>query len=257
MSRVLNQMSLEGKVAIVTGSGRGLGKAMALALADAGADLVVTARTSSEIDETAQEIEKLGRRVLAIPSDVTDPGRVAHLMKSTLERFGKVDILVNNAGIAIVKPLMELSQEEWRKTIDINLTSLYLCCKAIGPHMIARRQGKVINVSSVDGAAGKATLVAYCAAKGGVILFTKALAVEWAKFNIQVNAIGPGAFYTERMAVVFDDEKLGPIRRKKIPAGREGRPDELGPLVVYLASSASDFMTGETVFIDGGELAKL
>jgi len=123
--------------------------------------------------------------------------------------------------------------------------------------MIAQRQGKVINVSSVDGAAGKATLVAYCAAKGGVILFTKALAVEWAKFNIQVNAIGPGAFYTERMAVVFDDEKLGPIRRKKIPAGREGRPDELGPLVVYLASSASDFMTGETVFIDGGELAKL
>jgi NAD(P)-dependent dehydrogenase (short-subunit alcohol dehydrogenase family) len=250
-------MSLEGKVAVVTGSGRGLGKAMALALADAGADLVVTARTGSEIEETAREIEKLGRKVLAVPADVTDPVRVDHLMKTTLERFGKVDILVNNAGIAIVKPLTELSLEEWRKTIDINLTSLYLCCKAIGPHMINRRQGKVINVSSVDGAAGKATLVAYCAAKGGVIQFTRALAVEWAKFNIQVNCIGPGAFYTERMAVVFDDEKLGPIRRKKIPVGREGRPDELGPLVVYLASSASDFMTGETVFIDGGELAKL
>ena len=257
MSRVLDQMSLEGKVAIVTGSGRGLGKAMALALADAGADLVVTARTGVEIEETGQEIEKIGRRVLAVPADVTDPGQVDHLVKATIERFGKVNILVNNAGVAIVKLLTELSLEEWRKTVDTNLTSLYLCCKAIGPHMIAQRQGKIINITSVDGAAGKATLVAYCASKGGVILFTKALAVEWAKFNIQVNAIGPGAFYTKRMAVVFDDEKLGPIRRKKIPVGREGRPDELGPLVVYLASSASDFMTGETVFIDGGELAKL
>jgi NAD(P)-dependent dehydrogenase (short-subunit alcohol dehydrogenase family) len=257
MSRVFDQMSLEGKVAIVTGSGRGLGKAMALALADTGADLVVTARTTSEIEETAREIERLGRKVLPVQADVTDPGQVDRLVGETLERFGKVDILVNNAGVAIVKPFTEFSSEEWHKTIDTNLTSLYLCCKAIGPHMIARRQGKVINISSVDGAAGKATLVAYCAAKGAVILFTKALAVEWAKFNIQVNCIGPGAFYTERMSVVFDDEKLGPIRRKKIPVGREGKPDELGPLVVYLASSASDFMTGETVFIDGGELAKL
>jgi len=257
MSRVLDQLSLNGKVAIVTGSGRGLGKAMALALADAGADLVVTARTTSEIEETAREIERLGRKVLPVQADVTDRGQVDRLMKSAIERFSKVDILVNNAGVAIVKPFTEFRPEEWHKTIDTNLTSLYLCCKAIGPHMIARRQGKVINISSVDGAAGKATLVAYCAAKGGVILFTKALAVEWAKFNIQVNCIGPGAFYTERMSVVFDDEKLGPIRRKKIPVGREGKPDELGPLVVYLASSASDFMTGETVFIDGGELAKL
>jgi NAD(P)-dependent dehydrogenase (short-subunit alcohol dehydrogenase family) len=257
MSRVLDQMSLRGKVAIVTGSGRGLGKAMAIALADAGADLVVTARTVGEIEETAQQIQNIGRETLAVQADVTDPGQVDRLVRATIERFGKVNILVNNAGVAIVKHLTDLSLEEWRRTVDTNLTSLYLCCRAVGPHMIAQRQGKVINISSVDGAAGKATLVAYCAAKGGVILFTKALAVEWAKFNIQVNAIGPGAFYTERMAVVFDDEKLGPIRRKKIPVGREGRPDELGPLVVYLASSASDFMTGETVFIDGGELAKL
>jgi len=221
MSAVLDQMRLEGKVAIVTGSGRGLGRAMAIALADAGADLVVTARTPSEIEETAREIERIGRRVLTVPADITRPEDVDHLVKATMERFGKVNILVNNAGVAIVRSIQEMSVEEWRMTLDTNLTSLYLCCRAVGPHMIAQRQGKIINITSIDGAAGKATLVAYCASKGGVIQFTRALAVEWSKFNVQVNAIGPGAFYTRPMAVVFDDEKLGPIRRKKIPAGRE------------------------------------
>jgi NAD(P)-dependent dehydrogenase (short-subunit alcohol dehydrogenase family) len=250
-------MSLEGKVAVVTGSGRGLGRAIAIALADAGADLVVTARTQEEIEETAREIGRFGGRAVAIQADVTDPGQTEGLVRETLNHFGRIDILVNNAGVALVRKLQEMTLEEWRKTIDTNLASLFLCCKAVAPVMMARQQGKIINITSIDGAAGKASLVAYCAAKGGVIQFTRALAVEWAKYNIQVNAIGPGAFYTKPMAVVLDDEKLGPIRRKKIPMGREGRPEELGPLVVYLASSASDFMTGETIFIDGGELAKL
>ena len=257
MSFISDQMDLTGKVAIVTGSGRGLGKAMALALGYAGADLVVTARTGVEIEETAQEIEKKGRKTLVVQTDITDPKQVDHLIHQTIERFGKVDILVNNAGIAIVKSFQEMSLEEWRRTLDTNLTSLFLCCQAVGPYMIQQKRGKIINITSIDGAAGKANFVAYCASKGGVIQFTRALAVEWAKFNIQVNAIGPGAFYTKPMAVVLDDEKLGPTRRKKIPMGREGRPEELGPLVVYLASSASDSMTGETIFIDGGELAKL
>jgi NAD(P)-dependent dehydrogenase (short-subunit alcohol dehydrogenase family) len=250
-------MDLTGKVAIVTGSGRGLGRAMALALAQAGADIVVTARTKAEIEETAQEIEKKGRKTLVVQADINNPQHVDHLVHQAIERFGKIDIIVNNAGIAIAKPFQEMSLEEWRRTLDTNLASLFLCCQAVGPYMIQQKRGKIINITSIDGAAGKANLVAYCASKGGVIQFTRALAVEWAKFNIQVNAIGPGAFYTKPMSVVLDDEKLGPIRRRKIPIGREGRPEELGPLVVYLASSASDFMTGETIFIDGGELAKL
>ncbi len=257
MSSVFDRMNLHGKVAIVTGSGRGLGRAMALALAQAGADVVVTARTQSEIEETAQEAEKMGRRALAFAADITVPGEADDIVNQTIELLGRVDILVNNAGVAIVKNLHEMSQEDWHRTLNTNLTSLFLCCKAVAPHLIAQRQGKVINIASIDGAAGKATLVAYCASKGGVIQFTRALAVEWAKYNIQVNAIGPGAFYTKPMAPILDDEKLGLIRRKKIPMRREGMPEELGPLVVYLASPASDFMTGETIFIDGGELAKL
>ena len=254
---IFEQMSLEGKVAVVTGSGRGLGKAMAIALAQAGADLVVISRTSAEIEETARHIEDRERKALAFRADVTIPDEVDEVVKQTMDLFGRIDILVNNAGGAIVKSLQEMTMEEWRSTLDTNLTSLFLFCKAVGPHMIAQGRGKIINISSIDGAGGQAGLVAYCASKGGVIQFTKALAVEWAKYNIQVNGIGPGAFYTKPMAVVLDDGKLGPLRRKKIPLGREGRPEELGPLVVYLASSASDFMTGETIFIDGGELAKL
>jgi NAD(P)-dependent dehydrogenase (short-subunit alcohol dehydrogenase family) len=133
MSFISDQMDLTGKVAIVTGSGRGLGKAMALALGYAGADLVVTARTGVEIEETAQEIEKKGRKTLVVQADITDPKQVDHLIHQTIKRFGKIDILVNNAGIAIVKPFQEMSLEEWRRTLDTNLTSLYLCCQAVGP----------------------------------------------------------------------------------------------------------------------------
>ena len=196
MSFVLNQMDLTGKVAIVTGSGRGLGKAMAIALADSGADLVITARTEAGILETAQEIEKRGRKVLTVQADMTDAVQVDHIVRQTIEQFGKVDILANNAGVAIAEPFQEMSLGEWQKTMNTNLTSLFLCCQAVGPCMIRRRRGKIINITSIDGAAGKAMLVAYCASKGRVIQFTKALAVEWAKFNIRVNAISPGAFYT-------------------------------------------------------------
>lgn len=257
ISSFLEQINLEGRVALVTGAGRGLGEAMAIALAQAGADLVVVSRTREEIEETAQAIEKMGRRVLAFRADVTEPSEVEEVVGQTLDLFGKINILVNNASVSIVKDLHEMTLEEWRRTIDTNLTSLYLCCRAVGSHMMAQRQGKIINVASVYGASGEAGWVAYCASKGGVIQFTKALAVEWAAYNIQVNAIGPGAFRTQSTATVLDDEKLGPMRRMRIPTGRAGRPEELGLLVVYLASSASDFMTGETIFIDGGELAKL
>jgi NAD(P)-dependent dehydrogenase (short-subunit alcohol dehydrogenase family) len=254
---VFDRMALDGKVAVVTGSGRGLGKAMAIALAQAGADLVLISRTPVEIEEAAQHIEKMGRKALAFRADVTLPDEVDEVVKQTMDLFGRIDILVNNVGTAIVKPLEAMTLQEWWNTLDTNLTSLFLFCRAVGPPMIAQGRGKIITIASNHGASGEAGWVAHCASKGGVIQFTKALAVEWAKYNIQVNAIGPGIFDTKSMAPILWDAQLGSARRMRIPLGREGRPDELGPLVVYLASSASDFMTGETLFIDGGELAKL
>ncbi len=254
---ILDQFSLEGKVALVTGSGRGLGRAMALALAEAGADLVVTARTKKEIEETASHIRALGRRAISVVCDVTKRSSVDRVIDKTVSKWGRLDILVNNAGVAIVKPFLKFDLKEWHATMDTNLTSMFLFCQAVGPIMMKQGGGKIINLTSVLGAKGRAGMVPYAASKGGVIQFTRNLAVEWAPYHIRVNAIGPGAFYTRPMKVVLDDPKLGPIRREKIPLKRHGQPEELGPLVVYLASDASDYMTGEVIYVDGGELAKL
>jgi len=254
---VFDKMRLDGRVALVTGSGRGLGRAMALALAEAGADVVVTARTKKEIHETASEIKALGKRSMPIVCNVTKRSSVEKVVSKALSKFGRVDILVNNAGLAIVKPFLEFDEKEWKTTMDTNLKSMFLFCQAVGPAMMKQGGGKVINITSVLGAKGRAGMVPYAASKGGVIQLTRTLAIEWAPYHINVNAIGPGAFYTRPMKVVLDDPKLGPIRRDKIPLKRHGHPEELGALVVYLASSASDYMTGEVIYVDGGELAKL
>jgi NAD(P)-dependent dehydrogenase (short-subunit alcohol dehydrogenase family) len=254
---ILDQFRLDGKVALVTGSGRGLGRAMALALAEAGADLVVTARTKKEIEETASHIRALGRNAVSVVCDVTKRSSVNRVVEKAQSKFGRIDILVNNAGMAIVKPFMEFEEKDWKSSMDTNLKSIFLFCQAVGPIMMRQGGGKIINITSVLGVKGRAGTVPYATSKGGVIAFTRNLAVEWAAHHIKVNAIGPGAFYTRPMKVVLDDPKLGPIRRGKIPLKRHGEPEELGPLVVYLASDASDYMTGEVIYMDGGELAKL
>jgi NAD(P)-dependent dehydrogenase (short-subunit alcohol dehydrogenase family) len=230
---------------------------MALALAEAGADIVVTARTEKEIQETSSQIKALGKKAKPKVCDVTKKSSVDRLVKETVSEYGQLDILVNNAGTALVKPVLEFSEEEWYTTINSNLTAMFFCCQAVGPIMIQQGGGKIINITSILGAKGRAGSVPYASSKGGVIQLTRTLAIEWAPHNIHVNAIGPGAFYTRPMKWVLDDPELGKIRRKKIPLKREGQPEELGPLVVYLASSASDFMTGEIIYIDGGELVKL
>lgn len=254
---VFDLMKLDGKTALVTGAGRGLGRAMAVALSQAGANLVVAARTVSEINETAQLIQDSGREAIAVPCDVTKKVEIEFLVQNALRAFGRIDILVNNVGVAIVKNLLDFTEEEWRATLDTNLTSMFFCCQAVAPIMIEEGGGKIINITSINGVRCKPGLGPYAISKSGVIQLTRALAVEWAHYNINVNAIGPGAFYTEPMRKVLDDPVYGKIRRKKIPLKREGQPEELAALVVYLASKASDFMTGETIFIDGGELAKL
>lgn len=249
---ILDRFRLDGRVAVVTGAGRGLGRAMALALAAAGADIVAAARTAAQLEETARAVEALGRRCLVVPTDVTQPEQVNRLVRSAVEGLGAVDILVNNAGggtAGMGKPIQEITDEEWRLGIDTNLSSVFYCCRAVVPHMQERGRGKIINVASGYGLRGGRHNYMYASAKAGVVNFTRSLALTLARDNIQVTCIAPGFFP--------HSEQAGQRIRggAYIPVGRPGRDEEIGPLAVYLASDASNYLTGETIVLDGGGLA--
>lgn len=248
-------MSLEGRVAIVTGASRGLGRAMALALAGAGADVALAARSIVDLDETAHQIEALGRRALVVPTDVGVYAQVEALVTRAVDGLGGLHIVVNNSGIARVMPLAEMPLEEFDRTLQVNLVGVFNGCRAAAAHLIAQKSGKIVNVASVLGQVGLSGYTAYAASKGGVMGFTRALAAEWARHDIQVNALAPGWFVTDMNAPAFGDPKIRERLLRDVPARRTGRPEEVGPLLVYLASSASDFMTGQTVFLDGGHSA--
>ena len=247
--------ALDGKVAIITGASRGLGRAIALALADAGAAIVVAARSKPKLEETADLVSKRGGRVCVVPTDVTVYEAVEALMRRAVAEYGRLDVVVNNSGGARVAPLAEMSPADWRFMVDINLTGVFYGCRAAAPHLIAQRSGKVINVASVLGGVGLPGYTVYGATKGGVIALTRALGVEWARHNIQVNAIAPGWFATDMTREAFADPRINERLTRDIPARRIGRAEEIGPLAVYLASPASDFMTGQTIFLDGGHSA--
>ncbi|MGZ3425145.1 MAG: SDR family NAD(P)-dependent oxidoreductase [Polyangia bacterium] len=250
-------LQLDGKVAVVTGGGRGLGAAAAWALAEAGADVALLARSEDQLLTTAREIEDAtGRKVLSCTCDVSDEASVDEAASLTVATFGRVDVLVNNAGIAPVAPLLDLELAELRRVLDVNVIGAFLCARAFGAHMIAQRKGTVINLASTAGLAGEADLTAYCASKHAVIGLTKALAIEWARHGVTVNAIAPGYFRTDINKHALDDVKIGPKIVGHIPLRRVGQPEELGPLIVYLASDAAAYMTGSVVVLDGGQLAR-
>lgn len=244
--------NLHDKVALVTGAGKGLGKSMALALSESGAHVAVASRTFSDVEETAQEIEANGVTSIPVAADVTKPEDVKKMVEIVLTKFKTIDILVNNVGTFIGGPMQGFSLDDWHKMIEINLTSAYLCTKSVGTHMIEKKRGKIITISSALGVFGANRSSAYCSSKGGVIQLTKALAVEWAKYNINVNSIAPYSMETETTREMLKDEKIKQAIISKIPLKRIGQPSDLSGTVVFLSSKASDYITGQVIFVDGG-----
>jgi len=247
-------LELEGQVAIVTGASRGLGRASAVALLQQGVRVLAVARSIEELRKLQDDHAGVVR---AVHCDMLDGDAVAALPQQALDAFGRLDIVVNNAGIAPAGRFVEQSPAVWQQVMAVNVTAPMLLAQAAGRIMLAQGSGKIINIASTSGILGKATLVAYSSSKGALLQFTKALAGEWAKGGVQVNAIAPGAFETDAQAAVLESPEMLTRRLRKIPAGRMGGSDEIGPLVCYLASRKSDFATGAVYVIDGGESSRL
>lgn len=251
-----DRQPLLGRTAMVTGAGRGLGRAMALALADSGADVVLASRSEGQLADVADEVKERGRRALAVPTDVTDAAAVQRLTDAALAEFGRLDVLVNNSGIIASTPLLEQAPEEWDRVMATNVRGTFLVTRAVGAHMVAQGAGKIINVASNWAFKGVPQHAAYCASKAAIVSLTRSVAVEWARHNVQVNALAPGYFATDMNAELRADEQALARVLRSVPARRMGRADELSAWLVLLAGPASDFMTGETVVIDGGQTAR-
>jgi len=256
-SRNVKQLfDLTGRVVIVTGGAVGLGRQMAEGLAEMGANLVLCARKRERCQQAAEEMEKLGVKALALACDVKSAVQIQEVVDATLSQFGRIDVLINNAGISWGAPVEEMRLEDWNKVIETNLTGTFLCAQAVGKVMIRQGRGKIINIASVAGLGGappQLAAIGYHASKGGVISFTKDLACKWADHNIQVNAIAPGWFPTHMSNRVLERQKEFFLER--IPLRRFGSEQDLKGAIVFLASDASDYVTGHVLVVDGGQSA--
>ncbi|MCH8241638.1 MAG: SDR family oxidoreductase [Planctomycetes bacterium] len=251
---MLENLSLDGKTIVITGGGTGLGREMVLAMGRAGADIVIGARRMGPIEEVAGLIRDMGRRSMAISTDVTDSSQVDGLVQKTLDEFGKIDVMFNNAGIVRgqgATPIWEITDDDWRLGIDTNLTGAFYGSRAVAKHMVDRGEGKIINVSSGFGLRGGRDNYMYACGKGGVIQLTRTLATSLGRYGVTSNLVVPGFLPTDGT----DESRLVLPRGQFIPIGRVGNPREMGPIAVFLASSASDYMNGEMFIIDGGGLA--
>jgi gluconate 5-dehydrogenase len=257
MAAKTSPFDLTGRVALVTGSSQGLGYALAQGLADAGATVVLNGRDTAKLARAAETFRASGARVATAAFDVTDRVAVEREIDRIEREVGPIHILVNNAGIQRRVPFVDMTDAQWNEVIETNLTSAFIVCRAIGPRMLARKAGKIINITSVISELGRATIANYAAAKGGLKMLTRSLAVEWAKHGIQVNGIAPGYFLTELNKPLIENAEFNAFVCKRTPAGRWGQPEELAGAAVFLASPASDFVTGQIIAVDGGTLAAL
>lgn len=254
MEKVPELFSLKGKVSLITGGARGLGFGIAKALAQAGSDIIIVARTSSQLSKAEEEIRKdTGREVLALEGDVSQAQDLDKIVETSLKRFGAIDVLVNNAGVNVRKPFVDMTTEDFDFVIGINLRGAYFLTQKIVKHMIQRGQGgRIINIASLSSQIGIPNISVYGASKGGIYSLTKALAIELAHHGIRVNAIAPGYFRTDLTEPLFQDPARSNWIHSRIPLGRPGLPDDLGGAAVFLASKASDYLTGAVLFVDGG-----
>ena len=249
-------LDLSGRVAIITGGSVGLGRQMAEGLAEMGANLVLCARKKERCEQAAEELKHLGAQTLALGCDVKNPDHVRAVVNSTVSQFGRIDILINNAGTSWGAPVEEMKLEQWNKVIETNLTGTFLFSQAVGKIMVPQRHGKIINIASVAGLRGappEFQAIGYHASKGGVIAFTKDLACKWGIHDIQVNAIAPGWFPTNMSKVVMEQNKVTFL--SKIPLRRFGNEHDLKGAAVFLASDASNYVTGHVLVVDGGQTA--
>jgi len=241
---------------MVTGASRGIGKAIAKGFAQAGADLILVSRNRAALEQVAGEIGDLGRKALPVVADIGVPEEIQGAVDHALKLFPQIDILVNNAGISpVLKRADQLTLDEWDRILRVNLTGTFLFCQAVGKVMIQQERGKIINMVSVGAVVGFPRQVGYCATKGGILQLTKVLALDWAKFNIQVNAIGPSYLETELTQGMRESKVISENLLRRTPMGRFGKPEEIVGTALYLASEASSYVTGQTVFVDGGWLA--
>ena len=247
-----NEFDLSGKTALVTGASRGLGQYLGRALARAGADLVVTSRRMEDLRSFQREIEDMGRRVLPLELDVREESSIRTMARAAFEAVGAIDVLVNNAGCNVRKPALEVSWDDWNRVLDTNLRGSFFVTQAVVPPMLERRYGRIINIGSVTSVFGYAGIGPYCASRGGIKQMTMSLADEWGAHGVTVNCLAPGWFKTKQNAVLYKNERWVEYLEDRIPLKRPGQPHDLDGAIVFLASDASAYITGQTLLVDGG-----